>query len=544
MTTTIQPILNPSPLSDDFDTWSEPWGRLGLWVSLWDATGESLNRGHTRFTFWQTLDRHAPGCHHRLAELARRVAQGQSLTTELAPHTGILVSALPVRSRRGAQAVVTLFGLTDAFFDDETIARFCSRYELDRLFLQRLANQVPTHPPDHLDAYTDVIQQQLDRLATETVDRKDITGLSSQLANAYEQLNLLYRISADMIVSRQPTEHFEQMCAELLNVTQVGGFATVLHRPDDRSAEPIIVTVGDLEADEGDIRRLYQQIQDVAPNVGTARLMNDIANTPAFAWAESWLRQFVFFNLATSDQVFGGIFAINRRDEGDFDSEEVQFINALAERSSAFLENTRLYDDLEALFMSMLRALVSSIDAKDPYTCGHSQRVAWLSRHIAQLSGMPEHESQRVYLAGLLHDIGKIGISEAVLCKTGRLTPKEFDEMKRHPVIGARIVQNVRQVQDLIPAILHHHERLDGNGYPHGLAGAEVPLLGRIVGIADSFDAMTTNRTYRKAQPIPVAVAELRRCSGTQFDPELTDLFLKEDLEDIMRKMARAERLA
>ena len=222
--------------------------------------------------------------------------------------------------------------------------------------------------------------------------------------------------------------------------------------------------------------------------------------------------------------------AINHTDNKDFDSYEIQFIATLAERSASLLENVSLYDDLEQLFTGLLHAMVNSIDAKDPYTCGHSQRVAWLSRYIAHIIGLPERECQRVYLSGLLHDIGKIGIDETVLRKAGKLTVEEFREMKRHSQIGARILEGVPQVADTLPGILHHHERFDGKGYPGNLAADNIPLFGRIIGLADSYDAITTSRTYRKARPVEVAIAQIRQHAGTQFDPFIAERFLHEDV--------------
>jgi HD-GYP domain-containing protein (c-di-GMP phosphodiesterase class II) len=154
------------------------------------------------------------------------------------------------------------------------------------------------------------------------------------------------------------------------------------------------------------------------------------------------------------------------------------------------------------------------------------ERVALISRRLARAIGLPEAEVERIYMAGILHDVGKIGVPEAVLHKTGKLTAEEFDQMKKHPQIGARILADIKQVQDLIPGVLYHHERYDGKGYPTRLSGENIPLMGRIICVADCFDAMTSNRTYRRALPLEVAMIELRRCAGTQFDPVLADAFL------------------
>jgi len=164
--------------------------------------------------------------------------------------------------------------------------------------------------------------------------------------------------------------------------------------------------------------------------------------------------------------------------------------------------------------------------------------VALLSRELAQQASLSESQVERIYMAGLLHDVGKIGVPEAVLQKTGRLTPEEFEQIKKHPEIGARILRDVKQLEDILPGVMHHHERYDGRGYPSQLAGEKIPLMGRIICLADCFDAMTSSRTYRKALPLEVALAEICRCAGTQFDPVLSDAFLKinpEHLRDLIR---------
>jgi HD-GYP domain-containing protein (c-di-GMP phosphodiesterase class II) len=531
-------------LGSSFQQWSEPWSRLGLWVSLWDERAECVDQSRPVPLLWQTLVQHSKRCWHRLRQIARSGLGGEAIATELEPQCGAVVIAAAITYRQRIAGTVLACGLTHEFFDGETLARFCDLHRVDRRVLEGMAKEVPSHRLEHLHAYADILHHHIQSFSLGALAHRDIRDLSAHLAQAYEELNLIYRVSADMTVSERPRACFEKVCTGVLEATVVESLATILVPLAEATGEPTVVTAGPLPASRDDVFRLYRQVCDRRPNAGGALVVNDAPDHPEFAWAGDWLRQFVFFELSKKGQRFGGVLAVNRRDGQDFGSEETQLVNSVAERSSAFLENVRLYDDLEQLFMGMLHALVNSIDAKDPYTCGHSQRVAWLSRHIAGLTGVSEAQRQRVYLGGLLHDIGKIGVSEAVLGKTGRLTPEEYEEMKRHPEIGGRILEGVRQVQDLIPGVLHHHERMDGKGYPHGLRGDQVPFLGRVVGLADSFDAITTSRTYRRAQPIQVAEAELRRCAGTQFDPDLTDLFLQDDIEALSRKMARSGRTA
>jgi HD-GYP domain-containing protein (c-di-GMP phosphodiesterase class II) len=169
-----------------------------------------------------------------------------------------------------------------------------------------------------------------------------------------------------------------------------------------------------------------------------------------------------------------------------------------------------------------------------------------LAKIIAQEAGLTDADAERIYMAGLLHDVGKIGVPESVLQKPGRLTAEEFEQMKKHPAIGARILADVKQIKDILPGVLHHHERYDGKGYPDGLSGQNIPLMGRIICLADCFDAMTSTRTYRKAMPLEVTLADIRRCSGTQFDPELTEAFLRigmDRLREVVRHQESTARL-
>jgi len=199
-----------------------------------------------------------------------------------------------------------------------------------------------------------------------------------------------------------------------------------------------------------------------------------------------------------------------------------------------FIENGRLFNDLKELFIGSLKALTSSIDAKDPYTRGHSERVAFISRWIAERLAeeelLQEEQIHKIYLAGLLHDIGKIGIDESVLRKKGKLTREEINHIRAHPSIGAGILSQIKQMRDIVPGVLSHHERIDGKGYPNGLTGPQIPLTGKIVGLADSFDAMTSKRTYRGALSVEQTLAEIEERSGTQFDEKIGRVFINSDV--------------
>lgn len=185
------------------------------------------------------------------------------------------------------------------------------------------------------------------------------------------------------------------------------------------------------------------------------------------------------------------------------------------------------YRELETLFLGLVKAMVNALDAKSRWTRGHSERVAFIASKIAEKAGMNQDEVKKIQLASLLHDIGKIGTYDYLLDKPERLTPEEFEVVKKHPAQGHDILRGIKQLLDIIPFIRHHHERIDGRGYPDGLQGEEIPFGARIIHIADSYDSMTADRPYRPAPGKDYAISELKRCSGTQFDADIAGIFLK-----------------
>lgn len=183
-------------------------------------------------------------------------------------------------------------------------------------------------------------------------------------------------------------------------------------------------------------------------------------------------------------------------------------------------------DQLEKAYMESIQTLRYTVEAKDPYTRGHSDRVSEYSVLIGKYLGLPDNQLDLLRIGGLFHDIGKIGVPDSILLKTERLTDDEYSEIKNHPSIGVHILSNASLFQNLLPVVEHHHERYDGNGYPARLAGEKIPQLARIAAIADTFDAMTSKRSYRDPLPLDVVISEMERCKGTQFDPNITNTFL------------------
>lgn len=186
----------------------------------------------------------------------------------------------------------------------------------------------------------------------------------------------------------------------------------------------------------------------------------------------------------------------------------------------------QIIQDLSELFYKTIKSIAQALDAKDPYTHGHSLRVTLYSLAIAKKLNLSDELLEEIETAGLLHDIGKIAIPEKILLKPGKLTEEEFQIIKTHPELGEKLVTNIKKLQLISNWLKSHHERYDGKGYPEGLAGEAIPISSRIIAIADTYDAMTSNRSYRNALDHETAMAEIQRCSGSQFDPKLAELFI------------------
>ncbi|HEY3346461.1 MAG TPA: HD domain-containing phosphohydrolase [Nitrospirota bacterium] len=221
-----------------------------------------------------------------------------------------------------------------------------------------------------------------------------------------------------------------------------------------------------------------------------------------------------------------GVFFVGSFRDGSFSSDDVETVTAFAARMGIALEHARLIYDLDEMSVSIIHALSSAIDAKSSWTKGHSERVSDYALAIAEKMGLGKRDIERLRLAGLLHDIGKIGTYDILLDKTGRLTEEEWQLIKLHPDRGCEILAPITEFKDILPAVKYHHERWDGKGYPLGLKGEEIPVMAQIICIADSFDTMTADRPYRPAIGLQNAIQEITYCSGTQFSPNVSDVFL------------------
>jgi len=237
--------------------------------------------------------------------------------------------------------------------------------------------------------------------------------------------------------------------------------------------------------------------------------------------------------LVAGSDVLGSITVGSRDGAYRFDADDVRLLSTIANHVTMAIGNIELFSSLQDAYLATVRSLAAAVDAKDPYTRGHSDRVAYFASLIGTRMGLSHEQRVALEMAAYLHDIGKIGIKEEILLKPGRLTDDEMAQMRHHPLIGANILQPVAFPWQITPVVRHHHERWDGDGYPAGLRGEEIPLLARILTVADSYEAMTADRPYRQGLGVEAAIEELNRCAGSQFDTRIVEVFIEvvEDLE-------------
>ena len=262
-----------------------------------------------------------------------------------------------------------------------------------------------------------------------------------------------------------------------------------------------------------------------------AALVNDVQNDPRHYRKAQHITNFVTRNMLcvpvrSRGKVVGVLQAINKK-EGLFTEQDLDEFWTLSNQVAVALDNANLYAELQDTFLHTAGALAAAVEKKDPYTGGHIMRVVQYSMAIARNMERALSDMERLQLAAVLHDIGKIGIRDNVLLKQGRLTAEEMSHMREHPLVGDDILAHIEQLQDVRRVMRAHHEKWDGSGYPDGLRGEDIPLHARIISVADCVDAMTTDRPYRKAADLPTAVEEVRRFAGKEFDPRVADAFFR-----------------
>jgi putative nucleotidyltransferase with HDIG domain len=381
------------------------------------------------------------------------------------------------------------------------------------------------------------------RKATVTVPASDedhrakdlLTGLGGDPTAAQKALEILYKADAAF----RNIEDLEALLDNLLGIIMESvpasrGFVFLIQR-DTGALVPYARRPAGMKVDDGEIV-VSQTILQTAVQRRASIISNDALVDERFVHSQSiatlQVRSAMCAPLANRADVLGIVY-VDSHKANSFTRRDLALFSALALKVATAVDNARLYDDLRGLFYNTVETLVRTIQAKDQYTAGHSTRVSRYALMIAEKLGLSTKDKHQLYLASMLHDIGKIGVPDDLLNHPGRLSDDDMKRVRSHVQVGASMIEMLGEMHPIVPLIRHHHECYDGSGYPDGLKGEQIPLVSRIIAVADMYDAMTSDRPYRKRRTHQTAVDEIIATSGTKLDPHVANTFL-EVLKDIV----------
>lgn len=391
--------------------------------------------------------------------------------------------------------------------------------------------------PFNLEEISFLIQRAIGYRVLSQTNKKLMKELEEQNARLEEkvldrtrELTLLYKIGRDVSSSLKLDEALETIIdrlskilnVEMCSILLVDKKTQELHIRAARGLANEVVTTTTI--------KLGELISGWIAQHKEAVLVEDIESDSRFTKRNQekyYTRSFISVPLIVKDEVIGVINVNNKKSKEIFTKDDLRFVKGVANETAMAVENARLYTSLEDTYIRTVIALTSAIDAKDHYTRKHSENVTRYAVAIAREMGLADGQIENIRQASQLHDLGKIGVEDYILTKQGKLTDEEWEKIKQHSVMGAEILRPLIFLADVISLVEQHHERYDGKGYPFGLKEENISLGARIMAVADTFDAMTTDRPYRKAFSKDEAVQEIKKCSGTQFDPKVVEAFLK-----------------
>ncbi|MFH1339404.1 MAG: HD domain-containing phosphohydrolase [Candidatus Omnitrophota bacterium] len=299
---------------------------------------------------------------------------------------------------------------------------------------------------------------------------------------------------------------------------------------DEKSARLGLAAARGFSEDESENLKIlgaWEEINKLVMDFSAPLIVNDTGANPELNKKNFPFRSFLSIRLEAEKNTIGVLTLSNKNPSELLYSGQQHILQILANYASIALVNAKLYKETEDLFIGLISSLVAAIDAKDPYTAGHSQRVTKIALSVAEELNLPRNQVKNLKLAAILHDIGKIGISELILTKPEELTSEEHKIIEQHPEIGIKIVSSIPHLKRFVRGIGEHHEFYGGGGYPRGLKGDDISLEARIIAVADVTDALTSDRAYRRGMSLPEACEEIKKKSGTQFDPQVVEALLR-----------------
>jgi len=377
-----------------------------------------------------------------------------------------------------------------------------------------------------------VIQKRIEPSSFEWLT--SMAGKTPELAllkRAQRHLSTLHRVSELLAAARDFQSLADATLRTILEVLSADRGAIVLRKADGSQAPEVLAARSRVRADERfAVSRTL--VADVMAQ-GVSVFAHDASSDVRFADGQSVIgqrvRSVMCVPLRTTDEILGALYVDSLSGAGRFSESDLELLAAIGNQAGVAMHRVRLMGELERLLLDTIKAIAATIDARDGYTHRHSERVAALTSQLARELGLSVAERETAELSALLHDVGKIAVPDSILNKPGKLTPEEFAEMQKHPVHGARILGNIQSatVKAVLPGVRYHHEKWDGTGYPEGLKGEGIPFLGRLLGVADFYDALTSARSYRGALSSEETMTLISKGAGTHFDPNVAAALLR-----------------
>ena len=375
-------------------------------------------------------------------------------------------------------------------------------------------------------------------LSKEVEGKARLEKLNNELVNKNQELNVINRIMTDFSDLHESADVFKQLVDTAVHLVKADVACFYLLTETANQAIPIAYSRGQALCDAGDqrsgatsgSRRLMPSWDDAKVQNLVLEVVKDdqpllIKENSGSGRLPDHIRSFMLTPLKIRNKLLGVLNASVCQGDVSFGEKDLYYLSIMANKAASAMESLALYENIYNNLLATLYAFVKAIEARDPYTKQHSSRVTRLSLAIAKAMNCTNEEQEILNVAGLLHDIGKIGIRDDILLKPGRLTNEEFDIIKQHPIIGADIMDNLGLWHREKMIVRYHHERFDGTGYPDRLKGSQIPLLARILSIADVYDAIASDRAYRQRMEESKILSIIYGGAGTQFDPEIIDVF-------------------
>lgn len=479
------------------------------------------------------------------AELCRAVSSRGRLEF-IDDEDPFLTLALPLRGLEGEELVAVATFVVRRVAEDENVSDAARLLNLEPDEARAWAREQTPWTAESLERLGDLVMDDSRMRERVRVLQKETGSLSVNLAATYEEISLLYRLTQNLKLSKSDEDLARGALEWMDEVVPAEGLAIhLLPLADSGKAgihaarsQPALLSRGNCPLD---VKTFPTLLAHLNPKSMHQPIVVNRPITEQAGWPYPEVRQLIAVALVEGEHTFGWLIAVNHNEDGEFGTVEASLLSSVATILGIHGGNIELYRQQSELLAGIVRALSSAIDAKDPYTCGHSDRVARVAVCLARALHCDAKTMETLYLAGQLHDIGKIGINDSVLRKAGKLSDAEYEHIKQHSEIGHRILEDLSKLEDVLPVVLHHHESWDGTGYPHRLDTELIPFTARIVAVADAFDAMSSDRPYRLGMPDEKVDQILREGAGRQWDPTVIDAFfcVRDEVRRISREKAQ-----